>query len=154
MPSWKSGLRSLRSAKKKSLSSGVKFCPVCTMMWSKFSSSSLFRVDHSLIISGRVPKMDITFIRASLFYVPGFRGQPRSRPLQGHAGQRVQDQAHVRQRHDHAPAALQVVAAALGDLGEVAPGEYQQVIGRVLLQRGVGAYLEVRARRVVTPLGR
>src|SRR4051812_33758381 len=113
------------------------------MMWSKLSSSSFFRVAHILIISGRVPKIDITF----MCLLPYWPCEP-SRRGSTVAGRRGENR-NFRQRQDHAPALGEIVSVLLADLIEKTPGKDQQVIRRVgALQDRAWKNLEMRFRRV------
>src|SRR3978361_1391601 len=96
------------------------------MTWSKFSSSSFFSVAHILIISGRVPKIDITFIcvfRAG-FVEPSLRDWV-SRRARG-------KNRNLGQRKDHPAAFGQIIAVLLADFIEETPGENQQVVRRII----------------------
>ncbi len=65
------GLAQLQIAEEEILELGREVLPGVHHDCSKFSSSSFFSVDHILIISGRVPKIDITFIASSRAVVDG-----------------------------------------------------------------------------------
>src|SRR5258708_12833506 len=95
------------------------------MMCSKLSASSFFSVDHILIISGRVPKIETTFISGS-------EGRTRDRS-EDVLGCGVERHANIGQRHQEAAALTQIVAAFRGNLVEEPPPENPTIIPRLFL---------------------
>src|SRR5947209_264048 len=114
------------------------------MIWSKLSSSSFFSVAHILIISGRVPKIDITFI----FRVPCWRGLDPW--LRDWVSRRARGKnRNLGQRKDHPAAFGQITAVLLADFVEKAPGEDEQVVGGIIaIEDRAGKNLEMRFWRI------
>src|SRR5258708_15450770 len=112
------------------------------MMCSKLSASSFFSVDHILIISGRVPKIETTFISGS-------EGRTRDRS-EDVLGCGVERHANIGQRHQEAAALTQIVAAFRGNLVEERPRENQKIIRRLFVDELVVEDQQVNSRRVHT----
>src|SRR5947207_200590 len=119
------------------------------MTWSKFSSSSFLSVAHILIISGRVPKIDITFIRV-------FRTGCVERWLRNPVSRRGRRKNRNLGQGKYHPAAFgQIARISFANFVEEAPGEDQEIVRSIAaIEDRAGENLEMRFRRAIARLRR